>query len=124
MTSRSMLFIKYGIHIMDTLLPFNHHWQKIVITQQTNRVHNFCCVSDFSKIFKFKFAHLGGDEVNTSKQNCRSIVHVHRTVALYIIFIRFSEFQAAGPQHLILKDGVYSFANKRTHNLIEFCYGV
>lgn len=23
--------------------------------------------SDFSKIFKFKFVHLGGDEVNTSK---------------------------------------------------------
>ena len=25
--------------------------------------------SDFSKIFKFKFVHLGGDEVNTSKFN-------------------------------------------------------
>lgn len=24
--------------------------------------------SDFSKIFKFKFIHLGGDEVNTSKK--------------------------------------------------------
>ena len=28
--------------------------------------------SDFSKIFKFKFVHLGGDEVNTSKL-CRTL---------------------------------------------------
>lgn len=27
------------------------------------------CVSDFSKIFKYRFVHLGGDEVNTSKLN-------------------------------------------------------
>jgi hypothetical protein len=28
---------------------------------------NLVVLSDFSKVFRFKFVHLGGDEVNTSK---------------------------------------------------------
>lgn len=33
-----------------------------------HKVINFLFnVSDFSKVFKFKFVHLGGDEVNTGK---------------------------------------------------------
>ena len=37
------------------------------------------CFPDFSKIFKYKFVHLGGDEVNTSKilhkiRNCKTIL--------------------------------------------------
>ena len=33
---------------------------------------NLVVFSDFGKIFKFKFVHLGGDEVNTSKL-CRTL---------------------------------------------------
>lgn len=36
------------------------------VTQWPNIVETFC-LTDFSKVFKFKFVHLGGDEVNTSK---------------------------------------------------------
>ena len=36
----------------------------VIVTKAINFLFN---VSDFSKVFKFRFVHLGGDEVNTSK---------------------------------------------------------
>lgn len=42
------------------------------------------CVSDFSKIFKYRFVHLGGDEVDTSKLTCSD----HCPDLVVFIFLR------------------------------------
>ena len=43
--------------------------------------------SDFSKVFKFKFVHLGGDEVNTSK--LAEICTVQLIYVCYNLFILY-----------------------------------
>ena len=40
-----------------------------MLKKKKNYLYYIYIFSDFSKIFKFKFVHLGGDEVNTSKFN-------------------------------------------------------
>ena len=47
----------------------------------------FVSFSDFSKIFKFKFVHLGGDEVNTSK--LAEICTVQLIYVCYNLFILY-----------------------------------
>jgi hypothetical protein len=61
--------------------------------------------SDFSKVFKFKFVHLGGDEVNTSKF-AEISCSLHSSTSIYI-FIIYYEFQVAGLPHRALKHGMH-----------------
>jgi hypothetical protein len=98
------------IHYVHTITSPPLKENSKYIRQLPNRVQTLCCFSDFSKVFKFKFAHLGGDEVNTSKHKyciCSCLlIYIEQYIYKSYPFTLFSEFQAAGPQHHTLKDGI------------------
>jgi len=53
--------------------------------------------SDFSKIFKFKFVHLGGDEVNTS--NDQYLFCLSYILSMVLVLITCTSLQLVGLQH-------------------------
>lgn len=53
----------------------NHFWFQFRNNKIINILHAFR-VSDLSKVFKFKYVHLGGDEVNTGKLNVTKTIYV------------------------------------------------